>query len=251
MSEYLSDEEQVARLKGVIKNYGSSVLTGGLLALAAYFGWNYWQNHQALDAAKASQDFQQLSQNSAMVTDKASQSKFISEAQKLAKDYPDSASAMMALWLQAKVTGAQGEWASAEKALTQATEMKAPDEGLSAITWLRLAQVQVQENKLDAALTSLDHVKADAFAASRDELKGDIFVQKKDINGAKQAYESAWAALTKRQTPRDPLKVKMTALGLNPAEIKPLSPVKEVAPVTPDNAPAAPASQPQSGAASS
>jgi len=251
MSEYLSDEEQVARLKSVIKNYGSSVLTGGLLALTAYFGWNYWQNNQAADAAKASLQFQQLSQSSATVTDKASQSKFISEVQKLVKDYPSSASALMALWLQAKVTSQQGEWSSAEKALTQATEMKSPDEGLSAITWLRLAEVQTQEGKLDAALASLNHITLDAFTPSRDELKGDILVQKKDVNGAKQAYESAWAALTKRQTPRDLLKVKMTALGLNPVDIKPLSPVKEAAPVAPDSAPNASAPQPQPGAASS
>ncbi|GAC1374516.1 MAG: hypothetical protein NVS3B3_10580 [Aquirhabdus sp.] len=135
--------------------------------------------------------------------------------------------ALQALLLQAKVTAAQGEWTSAEKALTQAVGLKVEDQGLVNIAWLRLARVQAAQDKADTALTSLKNVSAPAFLASADELRGDILLQKNDVKGAQAAYESAWASLVKRQQSRELLKVKMNAIGLVPTEITPPSPIRE------------------------
>jgi predicted negative regulator of RcsB-dependent stress response len=130
--------------------------------------------------------------------------------------------------MQAKVTADQGEWASAEKALTQAVGLKVKDPGLTTIAWLRLARAQFAQNKLDAALISLKNVKNPAFSASADELRGDILVQKNDIAGAKSAYASAWSSLVKRQQSRQLLKVKMNAFGLEPIDIVNPNPIRDV-----------------------
>ncbi len=251
MSEYLSDEEQVERLKRLLKTYGSSVLMGVLVALIAFFGWRLWQKHEAKDLDETMIQYEKIAEESTLAaTDKAAQSRFISNVQTLVKGHPDSIFAMQALLLQAKVTAAQGEWAAAEKALTQAVGLKKQDTGYTNIAWVRLARTQVAQNKFDPALATLNNVTDPAFSASRDELKGDILLQKNDTEGAKKAYTAAWDALTKRQQPRELLKVKMNALGLSPAEITTPSPVRESAAVAPTPSVESAAPTPDQGAAS-
>ncbi|MBC7752190.1 MAG: tetratricopeptide repeat protein, partial [Candidatus Saccharibacteria bacterium] len=202
--------------------------TGILLALIAFFGWHYWEKRQDNKNIETMNQYQKLiTESEGAANDKAAQSRFISNVQALVKSHPDSVFALQALLLQAKVTSAQGEWTGAEKALTQAVSLKVEDKGLVNIGWLRLARVQAAQNKFDAALASLKKVSEPAFLASSDELRGDIFVQKNDLKAAKAAYESAWAALVKRQQSRELLKVKMNAIGLVPTEITPPNPIRE------------------------
>lgn len=228
MSDYLSDEEQVERLKRWIRSYGSSALTGILLALIAFFGWHYWEKRQENKTIETMNQYQKvITESAGAATDKAAQSRFISNVQTLVKSNPNSVFALQALLLQAKVTASQGEWAGAEKALTQAVALKVEDKGLINLAWLRLARVQAAQNKSDAALATLKNVSEPAFVASSEELRGDILVQKNDIKAAKAAYETAWAALVKRQQSRELLKVKMNAIGLIPTEITPPNPIRE------------------------
>jgi predicted negative regulator of RcsB-dependent stress response len=229
MSDYLSDEEQIERLKKWIKNYGSSALTGVLLALIAYFGWQYWQNRQAQINNETMNQYQRILEDSSKATaDKSAQSRFISSVQSLVQAHPDSVFALNALLMQAKVTADQGEWAGAEKALMQAVSLKVNDQGLIMIAWLRLARAQAAQNKLDVALATLKNVQDPAFSASADELRGDILIQKNDVASAKAAYASAWSALVKRQQSRQLLKVKMNALGLEPVDIVTPNPIRDV-----------------------
>ena len=39
----LSDDEQFDSLKSFTKKYGSAMISGILIALIAFFGWEYWQ----------------------------------------------------------------------------------------------------------------------------------------------------------------------------------------------------------------
>ena len=39
----LSDEEQLDQIKSFAKKYGSAMISGILIALIAFFGWEYWQ----------------------------------------------------------------------------------------------------------------------------------------------------------------------------------------------------------------
>ncbi len=47
----LSDEEQFDSLKSFAKKYGSAMISGILIALIAFFGWEYWQK-EILRAAR-------------------------------------------------------------------------------------------------------------------------------------------------------------------------------------------------------
>jgi predicted negative regulator of RcsB-dependent stress response len=224
MAEYLSDEEQIDRLKRLIRQYGSSALSGVLLALIAYFGWSYWQKSQQDDQFALNNQYNTLIDASKAVTtnhqDVAARTKFLSQASTLVKNNPDTAYAYQTLLLEANLAIERQDYAAAEKALTTASSMTLKDVGLTQLALIRLARVQAQLGKSDVALASVAKVTETAFVATAHELKGDILLLKNDKAGAQKAYQVAWDVLAKRETPRQLLKVKMESLGMTVKEIE-------------------------------
>lgn len=224
MAEYLSDQDQVERLKRWAKTYGGAVLTGLLLALIAYFGWSYWQKNQQASQAVVSAEYQQLqdayTEASKAPDDAALKTAFLSSSDRLIKANPDSVYAFHSLLLQARSAMDREDYAAAEQALQKAIAQKIDDAGLIQLAQLRLARVQVQREQFDAALASIAKVTDPAFAPSAQELKGDILFQKNQLEPAKAAYQAAWSALAKREESRELLRIKMEALGMTVEEIK-------------------------------
>jgi predicted negative regulator of RcsB-dependent stress response len=231
MSTYLSDEEQVDRFKGFLKSYGSAIVSGVLIALIVFFGYQYWMKRQAVERFNLANQYQKVvdaSQKlSANPSDQAARTQYFSQADSLVKANADSAYALQTQFLSAKLAAAKGDYATAEKQLTAATQNKAGDEGLTQLAWLRLAYMQIAQNKTDAALSSLKQVTDAAFLPSANEAKGDILLQKNDVNAAKVAYQAAWDELAKRQEPRALLQVKLESVGVNVPDLKIDGPIRQ------------------------
>jgi predicted negative regulator of RcsB-dependent stress response len=247
MAEYLSDEEQIDRLKRLIRQYGSSALTGILLALIAYFGWSYWQKRELANQALLSGKYQEVvdaSKNAqADSTDVGAKTRFLASASTLVKDNPDTAYAYQTLLLEARLAADRQDYAAAEKALTSASQIKLDDQGLQQLALIRLARVQLQLGKTDAALATVKTVTLPSFVPTAAELQGDLELIKNDQAAAKKSYQKAWDALIKRQQPRQLLKVKMEGLGMIVTDIKAPNPVREevvAAAPAPDAMPSAP-----------
>ncbi|RYZ87701.1 MAG: tetratricopeptide repeat protein, partial [Moraxellaceae bacterium] len=248
MSTYLSDEDQVDRFKGFLKSYGNAVISGILIALIAFFGWQYWQKKQATERFNLATHYQQVVDSSkrlaATPDNQAFRTQYFSQADALVKSSPDSAHAMQTRFLSAKIAATKDDYATAEKQLLAATKSNVKDEGLKQLAWLRLATMQLAQGKNDAALASLKQVTDPAFSASANETRGDILVQKNDIAGAKAAYQAAWKAVSLRQEPRQLLQVKLESLGVEVPELKIEGPIRQ-APVAATPAPVAQAAAPQ------
>lgn len=229
MADYLSDEDQVERLKRWAKTYGGAVVTGLLLALIAYFGWSYWQKSQQAAQSIVSAEYQQLQDaytaSGQAPDDQALQTEFLASADRLVKANPDTAYALHSLLLQARAAMDREDYAAAEQALQKAAGQKIKDAGLTQLVQIRLARVQVQQDQLDAALATLAKVTDPAFAPSAQELKGDILFQQDQLEAAKAAYQAAWDALTQREEPRELLRIKMEAIGMAVEEIDTASPL--------------------------
>ena len=56
----LSDAEQLDQLKSATKKYGSAVISGVLIALIAFFGWEYWQKKTLAESQTETARVQQL-----------------------------------------------------------------------------------------------------------------------------------------------------------------------------------------------
>ncbi|BCU65824.1 hypothetical protein F941_00523 [Acinetobacter bouvetii DSM 14964 = CIP 107468] len=209
----LSDDEQLDNLKSFSKKYGSAIISGILIALIAFFGWEYWQKKTLAESQTATAKVQQL-MDSAKSAQGDAFSQLSTSADSIMKEAPDSPQAIQAQLVMAKLAYDKADYASAEKALKKVENVKAGDDGLIQIVKLRLAYAQLAQKKYDEALKTLEAVTDPAFKATADEARGDVYVAKNDIENAKKVYQSAWDALIERKEERQILQIKLESVGV-------------------------------------
>ncbi|ANF81059.1 hypothetical protein A3K93_01860 [Acinetobacter sp. NCu2D-2] len=206
-------DEQLENLKSFTKKYGSSMITGILIALIAFFGWEYWQKKNLAASQMQTAKVQQL-MDDANTNPGDAYGKLIETADKIYKEAPDSAQAIQTQLVMAKLAYDKQDYAAAEKALKKVENSKVDDAGLVHVVKLRLAYSQLAQKKYDAALKTLDAVTDPAFKATADEARGDIYVAKNETENAKKAYQSAWDALIERKEERQILQIKLESVGV-------------------------------------
>ena len=211
----LSDEEQLDQLKSFAKKYGSAMISGILIALIAFFGWEYWQKKNLTEAQNQTAKVQKLMDEAKAVSGQPNALATVSEAaDKIVKDDADSVQAIQTQFILAKLAYDKQDYAAAEKALKKVENSKVKDAGLVQIVKIRLADSQLAQKKYDDALKTLSTVTEPAFKATADELRGDIYVAKKDNASARKAYQSAWDNLLERKQERQLLQIKLESVGV-------------------------------------
>ena len=209
----MSGDEQFESLKSFTKKYGSSMITGILIALIAFFGWEYWQKKNLAESQMHTAKVQQL-MDDAQASKGDGFAKLSETADKIVKEAPDSAQAIQTQLVMAKLAYDKEDYAAAEKALQKVENSTLDDKGLVQVVKLRLAYAQLAQKKYDAALKTLEAVTEPAFKATADEARGDIYVAKNDIENAKKVYQSAWDALIERKEERQILQIKLESVGV-------------------------------------
>ncbi len=211
----VSDEEQLDQLKSFAKKYGSAMISGILIALIAFFGWEYWQKKNLAEAQSQTAKVQKLMDEAKAVSGQPNALATVSEAaDKIVKDDADSVQAIQTQFILAKLAYDKQDYAAAEKALKKVENSKVKDAGLVQIVKIRLADSQLAQKKYDDALKTLSTVTEPAFKATADELRGDIYVAKKDNASARKAYQSAWDNLLERKQERQLLQIKLESVGV-------------------------------------
>ena len=210
----MTDDEQKEQMKSFAKRYGSPIVTGVLLAVTAAFGWQWWEKNQSVTSSNATVQYQNILNKAGSSNDDKAFAALKAEAEKIISDYPDTAQALQTQLLLAQLAFDKQDYTTANTVLSAATKSKVKDEGLKAIASLRLAYTQIEQNKLDDALKTLDSIKIVEFSPSVQEARGDIYVAKQDLESAKKAYQAAWDALVKREQPKELLQIKLANLGV-------------------------------------
>ncbi|CAG67487.1 MULTISPECIES: YfgM family protein [Acinetobacter] len=211
----LSEEEQLDNLKSFTKKYGSAIISGILIALIAFFGWQYWQKKTLAENQTRTAKVQQLiDQAQAAEANPDALNNLYAAADKIVKDAPDSIQAVQTEFLLAKIAYDKGDYATAEKSLKKIENSKINDEGLVQLIKLRLANAQLAQKKYDEALKTLSLVTDPAFKATAEEARGDVYVAKNDIASARKAYQSAWNVLLERKQERQILQIKLESVGV-------------------------------------
>ena len=209
----LSDEEQFDSLKSFTKKYGSAMISGILIALIAFFGWEYWQKKNLAVSQTETAKVQQLMDSARTVQGDAF-SQLSTAADSIMKESPDSVQAIQAQLVMAKLAYDKADYANAEKALKKVENAKDGDAGLLQVVKLRLGYAQLAQKKYDEALKTLTAVNDPAFKATAEEARGDIYVAKNDIENAKKAYQNAWNTLVERKEERQILQIKLESVGV-------------------------------------
>jgi predicted negative regulator of RcsB-dependent stress response len=207
VDDYLSEAEQWERAKAWLRTYVGWILGGIAVALIGIFGWNRWQERQFDVALQASTKYQQFVD--ALGGNDMARAKTLSA--ELERDFPKSPYVDQAHLFDARIAVEAGDLAKAEGLLRGVMD-RTKDDQLALVARLRLARVQLAQNKPDDALATLNAKPAGAFEARFHEARGDVLFAKGDKEGALKEYQLAQAGTETRSVDAESLTLKINDL---------------------------------------
>jgi predicted negative regulator of RcsB-dependent stress response len=210
--DYLTDDEQLERVKQLTAEYGPWVLGGVVLATALVFGYRYFDGYRNGVALKAAAQFSAMTD--ALEKNDPTSARKIADG--LIKEYPKSPYADQAQLAMARLYVDAGELANAAAPLRQVME-NSKDSDLKEIARLRLARVLIDQGKPDEAISTLGSSPTPAFAALSHQVRGDALLAKKNLSGAASEYKLALATTDARSPDTALLALKIADLGAEPS----------------------------------
>ena len=211
----LEEQEQLDQLKAFWQKYRNLItglLTVVLFAYAAYSGYGWWRNSQALEASK-------LYETMISAVAKGDQEQTLRAANDLQKDFARTPYAAMSSLIAARIAADSGDSAKAIDYLRWASK-NASNDGYLALAKLRLVTQLIEqggEKDFAEADQILKETPVAGFEALWLERRGDWYLAQKKNAEAKKSYEDAWKALNQaKEFPEEArrlLKVKLDAVG--------------------------------------
>ncbi|AJG20046.1 YfgM family protein [Cupriavidus basilensis] len=208
MAYDLEEQEQLESLKAWWRQYGNTVtwaLIAGLLAFAAWSGWNYWQRKQAGEAALL---YEQVV--------KAAEGRDVERIKRAAGDLEEkfgkTAYGPMTALVSAKVLYDAGDLAGTKAQLQWAIDHG--DGEYAHLARVRLAGVLLDEKAYDQGLALLKDEPPAPFVALYADRRGDLLAAQDKRPEARSAYQKALDKLSANDAAmRQIIQFKLDALG--------------------------------------
>ena len=198
MESYRTEEEQVEALKKWWDENGRSTMAAVALALAAGFGWQFWQEHRSEQAEQASVVYEEMLTAMREASQGGESAKLKTLAERVKADYPSS-------------------HYDAEQELRWVLT-RGPETELRLLAELRLARVKTSQGQPREALDILSATEPGAFEPAYAEAEGDAWLALGDTDKASAAYERALAAAAAGNAgASESLRLKLGALTPVPA----------------------------------
>lgn len=207
----LEEQEQLDQLKHFWNTWGTLISTLVLLvfgSVAAWNGYQYWQNRQATQAA-ALFDAVDVA---ARAGDQARMEQAFGD---LRSKYAGTTQTAQAGLMLAKSMLNVANVKGATEVLTWVAE-KSSDDGYKALARLRLSSVLMDQKELDEALKQVSGSFPAEFDAVVADRKGDILMLQGKQEQAVVEYSRAFKAFDDRVEYRRLVEVKLNALGVLP-----------------------------------
>lgn len=184
--EFLTDDEQVAEVKRLVREYAPVLILGAVLGGGGLFGWRYYQTHQTVNALKASDQFNAMS----LALQSSDPKKARDLANGIIQNYGGLPYADQARLALARMDVDEGHDANAVAPLTEVMN-SSKDSELKHIARLRLARVLIDQGKPDDAIQLLAAATPGSFTGRYHQVHGDALYAKKDTAGAIAEYKAA------------------------------------------------------------
>jgi len=211
----LDEQEQLDQIKHFWAKYGNAISSALIVvfgSLAAWNGWQYWQNNQASQAAVLFDE-----------VERAANANEVDRMQRALSDlqasYGGTGLAAQASLLAAKVHMEQNQIEPARAALSWVVKSADGDEALQAIARLRLSALDMQAQAWEAALAQLAAPVPIAFTGLVADRRGDVLIAQGKTDEARQAYESAYRALAPTDAYRTLVAAKLATLGVDAEQL--------------------------------
>lgn len=217
----LEEQEQLDQLKHFWRTWGTLISTLLIVvfgALAAWNGYQFWQNRQASQAAALfdavevavqADDAARLEQAFADIRDK----------------YAGTMQAGQTGLLVAKKEFEKGNIDAAQEALEWVAG-NAADDAYKSIARLRLSALLIEKKSYDEALKQLMVVFPVEFEAAVADRRGDVLVLQGKAQEAVAEYSRAYKLFDRTSDYRRLIEVKLNALGMQPQVIASSTPAE-------------------------
>lgn len=206
----LQEQEQLDALKAFWKRYGNALtwaLTLVLAAYAGYNGWTWWQRDQGVKAAAMHAELER-----AATAGDAERVATIFED--LKQRFPGTVYAGQGGLLAARVAAEKGKPEAAQAALAWVAD-KAVEVEYRAVAKLRAAALMLDAKKPQEALAMAESAKGQGFDALVDDRRGDALLALGRKDDAREAYRSAWKAMSAQDEYRRIVEAKLASLGVD------------------------------------
>lgn len=208
MDDYLSEKEQIQKIRRWWSENGAFVIAGLVLGIGGLTGWNFWQSWQLRQAEEAAAVYQEL----VATTDAGDRETAMSGLDTLVADYGRTPYVDQGRLMVARLNVEQGDLAAAAE-LLQALVDGTRDPELERIGRVRLARVLIADQRADEALDVLDLDRAGIFMARFHELRGDILADRGETEAAREEYGLALADAASGVVDAQAVRLKLDALG--------------------------------------
>jgi predicted negative regulator of RcsB-dependent stress response len=210
VDDYLSEKEQVERLRQWWRDNGWFLVGGAALGGLALLGWNQYVAYQARTAEKAAAVYESIQQ--AIAAPNLEQASAL--LKQMRADYPSAAYTHQASLAVARAEVITDPQRAAED--LRYTMENSKDAELAMIARLRLARVLAYREEYAEALATLTVDQPGKFAGRINEIKGDIFVAQGKFEEARAAYLAAMVASGAEVLDRSYLQMKLADLPTSP-----------------------------------
>jgi predicted negative regulator of RcsB-dependent stress response len=226
VDEYLSEKEQVERLRQWWRENGWFLIGGAALGALALLGWNQYRAYEARQSEKAAALYESV--ENAITDSKLDRAtELLAE---LRKEYPKAAYTQQASLALARASLISAPEKAVEDLRFAMEHSGDPD--LAMIARLRLARVLAYREQYQDALALLAVEDPGRFAGRINEIKGDILVSQGKFDEARAAYLSAMVAPGAEVLDRSLLQMKIADLPGTTAAAPPSSSAAPAAPTT-------------------
>lgn len=209
----LEEQEQLDQIKHFWSKWGTPITGVAVVIMAGFAAWNgyhYWQQRQALQASA-------LADVVAAAVESGDQARVAQAFDAVKSDYKGTLQAGHAALLVAQSAINVDKLPEAKAALQWAVD-NTKDEGYQATAKLRLAAVLMQEKDLDAAAALLRTSFPMEFRGLAADRLGDVLQLQGKSSEAIAAYQEAWKLLDPQVDYRALVGFKLNALGVATSE---------------------------------
>jgi predicted negative regulator of RcsB-dependent stress response len=206
VDEYLSDKEQVERLRQWWRENGWFLIGGVALGLLAIYGYNQYFAYRDRQSEAAAAMYAAVKQEA----DDGDTADAAARFAAMRAEYPDHAYTFQAALLLASAEVVTAPDAAAEK--LRFTMEQSDDPGLAMVARLRLARVLAYREQHQEALALLNVPEPGQFAGRIAEIRGDIHVALGENEAARTAYLEAMVAPGAELVDRSFLQMKLADL---------------------------------------
>jgi predicted negative regulator of RcsB-dependent stress response len=209
MVEIYDAHEQEEVVKKWLRDNGSALVMGLVIAFGGLFGFKQWQSWQFSNKQQASAEFNVMSELLTAGQLDAAMSNF----QNLQDNYSDSPYASLAA-LQMAQSRLQAQQPDRAMSLYQIVVDNGTPMALTVVARGRLARLMLAQGQADEALAVLQAASdITGFEALFAEVRGDIYISQGNSDDAIAAYREALDTLEAGTGDRATLQLKLESLG--------------------------------------